>query len=94
MRCRRGSPRGLDLPGSQCLSGVVCPSIAGGFEVKAKIALCMRLALAGVFLYAGLVKAGASQQFAVALLPFTFVPPDWTLPLAHGLACTEILAAI
>jgi uncharacterized membrane protein YphA (DoxX/SURF4 family) len=62
--------------------------------VKAKIVLCMRLALAGVFFYAGAVKAGASQQFAVALLPFTFVPPDWTLPLAHSLACTEILAAI
>jgi uncharacterized membrane protein YphA (DoxX/SURF4 family) len=73
---------------------MVCPSISGGFEVKAIIVLCMRLALAGVFFYAGAVKAGASQQFAVALLPFTFVPPDWTLPLAHGLACTEILAAI
>jgi len=62
--------------------------------VKAIVVLCIRLALAGVFFYAGVVKAGASQQFALTLLPFTFVPPEWTLPLAHGLACTEILAAI
>lgn len=30
----------------------------------------------------------------MALLPFTFVPPDWTMPLALALAWMEILAAI
>jgi hypothetical protein len=30
----------------------------------------------------------------MALLPFTFVPPQWTMPLALALAWTEILAAI
>jgi uncharacterized membrane protein YphA (DoxX/SURF4 family) len=50
--------------------------------------------LAAVFFYAGAVKAGASQEFAMALLPFTFVPSNWTIPLALALAWTEILAAI
>ncbi|MFM8764411.1 MAG: MauE/DoxX family redox-associated membrane protein [Spartobacteria bacterium] len=62
--------------------------------MRSAILLCLRIALAGVFFYAGAVKAGASQEFAVALLPFTFVPPNWTLPLALGLAWMEILAAI
>jgi uncharacterized membrane protein YphA (DoxX/SURF4 family) len=56
--------------------------------------LCLRVALAGLFLYAGAVKAGASQEFAIALMPFTFVPPDWTMPLALTLAWLEIIAAI
>ena len=56
--------------------------------------LLLRLVLAAVFFYAGAVKAGASQEFAMALLPFTFVPSNWTIPLALALAWTEILAAI
>ena len=52
------------------------------------------MALAGVFLYAGFVKAGASQEFAMALLPFTFVPPGWTVPLAVAVAGIEILAGV
>lgn len=62
--------------------------------MRKAIFLCLRIALAGVFFYAGAVKAGASQEFAIALLPFTFVPPEWTLPLALALAWVEILAAI
>ena len=58
------------------------------------ILLCLRLVLAGLFFYAGVVKAGASQEFAIALLPFTLVPPEWTMPLALSLAWIEILAAI
>ena len=58
------------------------------------VMLCLRVALAGLFLYAGAVKAGASQEFAIALMPFTFVPPDWTMPLALTLAWLEIIAAI
>ena len=58
------------------------------------VMLCLRVALAGLFLYAGAVKAGASQEFAIALMPFTFVPPDWTMPLVLTLAWLEIIAAI
>jgi uncharacterized membrane protein YphA (DoxX/SURF4 family) len=62
--------------------------------VKSAISLLLRIALAAVFFYAGAVKASASQEFAMALLPFTFVPTQWTMPLALALAWTEILAAI
>ncbi len=62
--------------------------------MKSAISLLLRIALAAVFFYAGTVKAGASQEFAMALLPFTFVPPQWTMPLALALAWTEILAAL
>jgi uncharacterized membrane protein YphA (DoxX/SURF4 family) len=62
--------------------------------VRNAILLCLRLALAGLFFYAGVVKAGASQEFAIALLPFTLVSPEWTMPLALSLAWIEILAAI
>jgi uncharacterized membrane protein YphA (DoxX/SURF4 family) len=69
-------------------------SSSGGFAVKSAILLLLRIELAAVFFYAGAVKASASQEFAMALLPFTFVPPQWTMPLALALAWTEILAAI
>jgi uncharacterized membrane protein YphA (DoxX/SURF4 family) len=69
-------------------------SSSGGFAVKSAISLLLRIALAAVFFYAGAVKASASQEFAMALLPFTFVPTQWTMPLALALAWTEILAAI
>ncbi len=62
--------------------------------MKSAISLLLRIALAAVFFYAGAVKASASQEFAMALLPFTFVPTQWTMPLALALAWTEILAAI
>lgn len=73
---------------------MVCDPLGGGLEVRNTVLLCLRIALAGLFFYAGAVKAGSSQQFAMALLPFTFVPPDWTMPLALALAWIEILAAI
>jgi uncharacterized membrane protein YphA (DoxX/SURF4 family) len=73
---------------------MVRDSRCGGLEVRSAFLLCLRIALAGLFFYAGAVKAGASQEFAIALLPFTFVPPEWTIPLALALACMEILAAI
>ena len=62
--------------------------------MKSAVSLLLRIALAAVFFYAGAVKASASQEFAMALLPFTFVPTQWTMPLALALAWTEILAAI
>jgi uncharacterized membrane protein YphA (DoxX/SURF4 family) len=73
---------------------MVCDPGSGGLEVRNAVLLFLRLALAGLFFYAGVVKAGASQEFAIALLPFTFVPPEWTMPLALSLAWIEILAAI
>ena len=56
--------------------------------------LLLRLVLGTTFLYAGIVKASASQAFAIALLPFTFIDTTWTGPLALGLAWMEILAGV
>jgi len=56
--------------------------------------LCARFALAAVFIYAGAVKATSSHEFALALVPFTFVPADWTTFLALALASTELLAGV
>ena len=54
--------------------------------------LALRLILGITFLYAGIIKASASQAFIVAHLPFTFIDSMWTGPLAIGLAWMEILA--
>ena len=62
--------------------------------MKSVIMLFLRLGLASVFIYAGAVKATSSHQFALALMPFTFVPEEWTIPLAVALAATELLAGI
>jgi hypothetical protein len=56
--------------------------------------LALRLILGITFLYAGIVKASASQAFAIALLPFTFIDTTWTGPLAMGLAWMEILVGV
>ncbi len=56
--------------------------------------LALRLILGITFLYAGIIKASASQAFAIALLPFTFIDSTWTGPLAMGLAWMEILAGV
>ena len=56
--------------------------------------LALRLILGITFLYAGIIKASASQAFIVALLPFTFIDSMWTGPLAIGLAWMEILAGV
>jgi uncharacterized membrane protein YphA (DoxX/SURF4 family) len=50
--------------------------------------------LAGVFLYAGVVKAGASEEFLLALLPFTFLPVSMLAPVSVGLPWLEILAGV
>ena len=56
--------------------------------------LLLRCLLAGVFLYSGIVKAGASEQFALALVPFSFVPTSWMGPLSLAIPLTEIAAGI
>ena len=53
-------------------------------------ALAIRLFLAGVFLYSGVVKASSSAQFALALAPFTLIPETWIPPLSVFLPCAEI----
>jgi len=53
-----------------------------------------RAVLAGIFLYAGVVKAGSSEGFALALAPFTILPETWTHPFAVGLAWTEVAAGL
>lgn len=53
-----------------------------------------RLILAAIFLYAGIVKASASEEFALALVPFTIIPEAWTGLFAVTLAWTEVGAGV
>jgi uncharacterized membrane protein YphA (DoxX/SURF4 family) len=57
-----------------------------------QIALAIRILLAGIFLYSGLIKASSSAQFAIALAPFTFLPSSWLRPLSLMLPVCEIIA--
>ncbi len=50
----------------------------------------LRLTLAGVFLYAGFVKMGPSERFAITVAQFTFVPPVLIGLLAASLGWIEI----
>jgi len=56
--------------------------------------LAIRIVLAGMFLYAGFIKAGASEEFALALVPFTILPAEWAGAFAVILAWTEIVAGL
>ena len=56
--------------------------------------MALRVILAGVFLYSGLIKASASAQFAIALAPFTLVPETWIRPLSILLPLSEIAAGL
>ena len=53
-------------------------------------AFAIRLFLAVIFLYSGLVKASSSAQFALALAPFTLIPGTWIRPLSVLLPFAEI----
>jgi len=60
-----------------------------------KLALtALRFLLAGVFLYAGLVKSLSSAEFALALIPFTVIPSAWLGTIARILPLAEIAAAV
>jgi uncharacterized membrane protein YphA (DoxX/SURF4 family) len=50
----------------------------------------IRLILASIFLYSGLIKASSSAQFAIALAPFTLIPETWLRPLSVLLPLCEI----
>ena len=58
------------------------------------LALIFRLLLAGVFLFAGTIKATSSGSFLMALLPFTFLPETWLAPISLLLPLAEILAGL
>jgi putative oxidoreductase len=53
-------------------------------------AFAIRLFLAVIFLYSGLVKASGSAQFAVALIPLTLIPETWIRPTSILLPLVEI----
>jgi hypothetical protein len=57
-------------------------------------AVTLRVILAGIFLYSGLIKASSSAQFAIALAPFTFLPEAWIRPLSILLPLCEIVAGL
>lgn len=63
-------------------------------RIRTILSWLARLILAAIFLYSGLVKAGASEQFAVTIAQFTFLPPPAIAILAAALPIAEILAAI
>lgn len=56
---------------------------------RAAVLVC-RLILGGIFLYAGAIKATSSAEFALALIPFTFIPGGWLGPISQLLPAVEI----
>ena len=56
-----------------------------------RLVLVLRVVLGAVFLYAGVVKTSASAQFALTLVPFTFLPPVWLPGIALILPVVETL---
>ncbi len=56
--------------------------------------VALRLVLAGIFLYSGLIKASSSAQFAITLAPFTFLPETWIRPLSILLPLCEIAGGL
>jgi putative oxidoreductase len=59
-----------------------------------RVMFAIRLLLGAVFLYSGLIKASASAQFAVALLPFSFIPETWNRSLSFLLPVCEIAGGV
>jgi len=53
-----------------------------------------RIVLAGLFFYAGVVKAGASEAFATTIAGFSLLPPGLIELFAFALPWVEMLAAI
>jgi F0F1-type ATP synthase membrane subunit c/vacuolar-type H+-ATPase subunit K len=59
-----------------------------------RTAFAIRLILAGIFLYFGMIKASSSSQFAIALAPFTLIPETWLRPLSVLLPVCEIAGGV
>jgi uncharacterized membrane protein YphA (DoxX/SURF4 family) len=73
--------------------------VAGDFvhpsaQAVKRVALAIRLILAGIFLYSGLIKASGSAQFAIALAPFTFLPENSLRPLSILLPLCELAGGV
>ncbi len=56
--------------------------------------ILVRVLLAALFLTAGLIKAGASEGFAITIAQFSILPPSAVSAFAVTLPWFEILAAI
>ena len=56
--------------------------------------LFIRLLLGGVFLFAGIVKSASSDEFALALIPFTILPDSWLGPISLVLPWVEVLLGL
>jgi uncharacterized membrane protein YphA (DoxX/SURF4 family) len=60
-----------------------------------KIAIWLaRILIAAVFLYAGIVKMGASERFAITTAQFSILPPATVGVAAMALPWLEILTAV
>jgi uncharacterized membrane protein YphA (DoxX/SURF4 family) len=60
-----------------------------------KIAIWLsRVFLAAVFLYAGFVKIGASERFAVTVAQFSILPPEWISGFSIGLPIFEVVVGL
>ncbi len=60
-----------------------------------KIAIWIaRLFLAAIFLYAGIVKIGASERFAVTVAQFSILPPQWITGFSIGLPIFEVVIGL
>lgn len=57
-------------------------------------AWALRIGLASVFLYAGVIKASASEGFLATLAPYTFVPDALHAPISIFLPWVEVILAI
>ena len=66
----------------------------GGTKILRWCAVLVRVLLGGIFLYAGIIKASASEAFALALVPFTILPESWIPTFAVALAWTEVAAGL
>ena len=54
----------------------------------------IRVVLGVTFVFSGAIKASASEEFALALVPFSILPESWTGTFAMVLALTEIAAGV
>ena len=67
---------------------------AGAGRWRQPVSWAARLVLAATFFYAGFIKLGTSEQFAVTVAQFTILPPALAAPFALALGWVETLAAV
>jgi putative oxidoreductase len=53
-----------------------------------------RLLIAGLFLYAGVIKLGTSERFAITVAQFTLLPYEWINLFARTLPWVELATGI